>query len=44
VGVVSERGIFVGIALSLGMDTVPLRLLVLLLGSGLGLDARRDVE
>ena len=42
VGMVRRRhGVFVGVSLSLGMDSVPFRVVVLLPGCGLGLDARR---
>ena len=44
VGVLSERGVFLGISVSLGLDPVPLRQLVLLSGNRLGLAARRSVD
>ncbi len=44
VGVLSERRVFLGVSLSLGLDPLPLRQLVFLSGSGLGLAARRRLD
>src|SRR5580704_3207142 len=43
-GLVWGRGLLLGFSLSLGMDSVPLRNVVLLPGRGLGLDARRLMD
>ena len=43
-GLLSERGLFLGFSVSLGLDTLPLRQLVLLSGHRLGLAAGRRVD
>ncbi len=43
-GILSQRRLFLGFSLSLGLDALPLRQLVLLSGSRLGLAARRRLD
>jgi hypothetical protein len=42
-GVVSGGGVLVGFTLSVGLDAVPLGVLVVLSGAGLGLDSRQEL-